>query len=727
MSMVAMSQTPQRQTSVGHATPSSVPNVKSVPKVTPFRLQPRGGTGIATPPSLGSSRGRKRTAQCLGTPPAAADLATDLFPLSPVGTAQSFLPRPLAKPSSGGDDWCVTPSAAIGWNPLRVESAMQSLSIKSPRNTRTPDVILTPPRHHPTPIRAMGSSFSAYSPSPMATKPVRGESRSSAGLSGKMSSPSPASTKSSPKLAPLRLIQQLGKEGESSTSTPSRMMPPRHLGPSSMLLSINSSSSRRMDDQKGSDDDKMMSLETSMISLPSMVMDPSPQFQIETGMQQPETPQRPKPGRGGFLVLSPKPRPSPRTPIRTPVSVRTPGRTTSHRFPHTPLPSTTLTPRSTPSSRHGMSSPIFDLGLTLPTTFTPRMRNDVSPVARRLCSEYPPARWDAGQPTSEAAEKSPSASAAVPTQKDAPKTYLPMQGWYSSSPSANQMFDATGLDSVPTSVGGSPTHASSREVDPSTPEVQTRSLLAPPKTGSMLREMANEFAPSMDDDDSLTDDEDPFLLFDPAFLVEEKKSSSSRSRQRPRLSYGSLDQTGIRQSSTSLASSMNASNTSLLGMNFLRGDSMASHPQRDFLSPPVAASNKVYKRERSASQNSMDVAEGRRIPEPGLSRLRSVDSFGSIGLTLDSQPTDQSNNNGRGATRDLATPPPAMAVEISVSPPPRPNESPYSDHHHRQNAATSSVCIARSDQASVNFAISKMVFQTHQTYQASSPGIKCSG
>ena len=235
----------------------------------------------------------------------------------------------------------------------------------------------------------------------------------------------------------------------------------------------------------------------------------------------------------------------------------TPGSSHHHRSPRTPLPRVTLTPRRTPN-RPGLPSPIQDLGLlpcSISLTRKPMSNemSDASPVARKRAPESPLERCrGTGRPTLEYGGKKDSAptaqtktdfkSAEVNIPGDSKRnSYMPMQDWYCNSPPTNQTLDSHENPSIPTSVGGirsssNNSHNMSTDGRSSssrgTPEVKTRSLLAPPKNDDMMRAMANEFAPSIDDD-SLTDEDEPFLLCDPAVLVEERKSSS-RSRQRPR-------------------------------------------------------------------------------------------------------------------------------------------------------------------------------------------------
>jgi hypothetical protein len=219
----------------------------------------------------------------------------------------------------------------------------------------------------------------------------------------------------------------------------------------------------------------------------------------------------------------------------------------------------------------------------------------------------------------------------------------------------------------------------------------------------------DERAAAMDADGSLTDidDDEPFMLADPATLVEER-ISQTMPRQRRRRSYTLLDQNGIRQSSTSLASSTHASNTSLLGMDFILGDSTTSLIQREAAAQP-GLSTKLESRDRYGSESSPSkptVDEHHRSSQ-SFSRLRSEPSFASIGLAL--EPSYESKEEDG---RDLVTPPPL--TEMTYCPPP------LSDGDNIENTPVSSVFLSKSNDVAVQMAIARMEFQN------GSPGVGCS-
>jgi hypothetical protein len=217
---------------------------------------------------------------------------------------------------------------------------------------------------------------------------------------------------------------------------------------------------------------------------------------------------------------------------------------------------------------------------------------------------------------------------------------------------------------------------------------------------------SDEAAMGADGDLTDTDDDEPFVLTDPATLAEERETQS-RSRQRPRRSYNSLDQqtagsaNNFRQSSMSLASSGYASNTSLLGMDFIRGDSTSSLLLRCDLATSQS-SLAVGSYERFASDNKMH-----RSSSQGLSSIMSENSLTSVGLALEHEAKDVGNTTDG---RDLVTPPPMM--ETNCSPPTLSDD--FNNYNKKSTPATS-VCISKSDPGAVNMTIARMVLQqTHQ-------------
>ena len=216
-----------------------------------------------------------------------------------------------------------------------------------------------------------------------------------------------------------------------------------------------------------------------------------------------------------------------------------------------------------------------------------------------------------------------------------------------------------------------------------------------PRLESRLQAMTEE---DNFDQDSDFDVGGAFVLTDPATLLEESQSIGI-SRQRQRLSYTSLNQSSARQSSTSLASSAHASSTSLLGMDFIRGDSTASLVQSDNAAP--AGSGRVERPGNGLSSKPSTTQRFCLALAQNIPRLRSDTSLASIGLAL--EPTSE---NKVEKERNVFTPPVMERVTTS-SPPPLP-----SAHGMIETTPLSSMFYARS---SVDF----------QAHQESSPRVEC--
>jgi hypothetical protein len=260
------------------------------------------------------------------------------------------------------------------------------------------------------------------------------------------------------------------------------------------------------------------------------------------------------------------------------------------------------------------------------------------------------------------------------------------------------------------------------------PVIETKSLLTPSKSGSMLAQMmeADERRASLDTDGSLTDPDDDdmsFVLTNPAFLVEGRQFQG-RARQRQRLSYNSLDQSVVRQSSTSLALSTQASNTSLLGMAFIQqSDSSASLIPREMTPPVSSLPMDTKKRDHFILENVNEFVDDK---SNNLSRLKAEDSLSSVGLALEESALDNKQEEGR----DLMTPP-AVETNRYSSPPPLPavETNRYSSpptlsvgNDTAKTTPVNSVFISRADPQAVNLTIARMAFHANQCL---SPGMEC--
>jgi hypothetical protein len=734
-----------------------------------FRLQPR-GKPTATPSPMTASRGRKRSAQCLASTSMGA-VTRSLFSssesssvpswASPAGTSHSSYPE---SPPSSTYSPIPMPSEAMSMD-------MQSLSIKSPNISRVLGDCPSPSKHTKVAART-GSSFLLYSSSPMGSSPMRPSfARPRAESTGSGCS---LSVKSSPKLALLTVLQ---RNGEEMNKTPTQR-PPLHGGLSSMLYSLDSKRGDESDDDEemprtpiqppavvdyvppfsnGSSISTMRDQEspTKTRSSPQRISQPRPLQQAKvaspsargTSQRSPATPPRRRTHRSPFGT--PSSRRSHRSPYGTPDSRR------SHLSPHdTPLPRIRLTPRSDASRGilPRLPSPSArDLGL-MPIDLVIE-RSSQSPsflaesAAMAVATHHSFSMYSTNSPVTASNDLKQRATTSesapgfnmYPSLPRSPRkaSYLPIPDWSDDRsperPVNHQRFalPSCGIQIFPRSCQGTPPHANNNvssshmgmEESP-VPGVQTKSLLTPSKSGSILESMmeADERAAAMYVEDSLTDDDDDddeaFVLTDPAILVEESQTLG-RSRQRQRRSYTtSLDyQSGnVRQSSMSLDDSAHASSASLLGMGFLLADSTASLLQRE----PTPISSSLP----TTTHIKLDGPNGASQQGGELSCLRSEGSFGSIGLAL-----EPSNKEGTG--RDLITPPP-MANATMCSPP---FSNDGVDHHqHVNNKITTTpvrtVYISRSDPDAVSMTIARMVFQVQNhspLHNHSPPEMKCPG
>lgn len=654
-----------------------------------FRLQPRGRSALS-PFSSASSRGRKRNAQCLS--PCSATLQA--------GGAES----------TSSVDSPHTQEGEVQTHPA-VEFAMESLSIRSPLVNRLP-MDFAPATSSPLMVRPrvpsrsfMGSSFISYSSSPVGASAYlhptgRGDSTGSG--SSRFHSMSPASSaKSSPRFAPLTVLQQ---PGVGSTETPTKR-PPRHGGPSSMMFSLDGSHHR--------DDDYKVEAPVTP-PLPPTAVACSPPVSTTSSITKDFTPSR----------TSRNAHPS--TPERT-LTMESPGRMrlTPHmsspstpagqsvRSAHdTPLPSIKLTPRRTPRSamsNHNGSMQTTphsaqELGL-LPVDFVLDRSSE-----RTFPGLYSSRHGGEDGISAHLVPPPPNPTRILPRTRP---SYLPIPDWcdtedtspaqtYSYSPPRDHMrSERLFLDE---NMGGE-----------RVPHMQGTSLLAPLGNGGFMDAMISdqERAAAMDADGSLSDpDEDePFILTNPAVLAGEGRQSFGPARQRQRLSYNSLDQTSPRASSMSLTSAY-ASNTSLLGVDFIRGDSMASLSRH----PGNVSRNHSFKLDTPGRTE--EEQNGPMLGFPS-SRRQSDNSLSSIGLPLEPASEAQRDDGGR----DLITPPPDrhdFAMYAPEEPPPRVERCGPASH----TPPPRSVRFSSSNREAVNETIAMMAYQSGHNHKLS-PQMEC--
>lgn len=666
-----------------------------IPSGAPFRLQPRGRSN-SSPFSITSKRGQKRNAQCLtiNSGSITAGAKRELFP-----SAEESLSFENS-PQTHGERHPV------------VESAMESLSIKSPRVQHHDHVV--PFTSSRLPSRSfLGSSFISYSSSPAESvnhiRP-RADSLGSSTSSKNPNSPLLTSTKSSPRFAPVTILQKSG----SVVGTPTNR-PPLHGGPSSMMLPQHDESGK-----SSGDDPSRHVLDTPMH--PPQSVPCSPPLSTVSTISKECTPAVSKragnPATPDYIPIIATPVPIRRQPhpSQSQMSPCTPASRSVRSAHDTPLPSVKLTPRSTPRScahshRGGTSftSPhsAWELGL-LPIDLV----LDTSSESREFpcgSTRSDEARNNSGNDDAGCQQLNPTRSCS---------SYLPRPDWSDDNPeTCTSPPPATASFHLPPRVPMKP----NRTIDEvlvthgkqDYAAVHFTSLLSAPTMGGFFDELACEQAraAAMDTEGSLSDpdDEDPFILTTPSTLAEEcQPSLGGPARQKQRLSYNSMEQYNHRASSLSLLSG-HASNTSLLGVGFVRGDSGTS------LSRPLLGNNRNYSMKLDGLERTDEEQGGPEFPTFGLGgRCRSDYSMASIGLEL--EPSFELVSNMEG--RDLATPP---AMEMSG------NDPPVQEKGLRSPSWTPkarSVCISGSDPSAVQETIAMMAFLSGHD-MGISPQTKC--
>eukprot|EP00980_Cylindrotheca_fusiformis_P003526 scaffold783_cov118-Cylindrotheca_fusiformis.AAC.12 len=636
------------------ATPFSSSPVSSA-----FRLQPRGTFATPSP----SARGRKRNSQCLventSATPEAYVSAPRILPSGtqvPNHSPASRYVCPSESQIAVKPKWeTPIPRADVAMkhcSPSRVESALQSLSIKSPRISRSPDSSF-----NAAVAGRQGSSFIVYSSSPMGSSYNRFQGESSfSGVSTNKVAASPSSTMSSPKLAPLTVLPNPNEESMTPTHHP-----PLYGRPSFLLLSLDNTQSARHDDVgrtrggllDGQDSSVRKQSHAAHYSSPRRSFDQSSPSRISR--HSPGTPSRKSP-------------------------------------PRTPLPRLKLTPKSQ-SRRENCAGEENGLGL-LPNDF--RFNRSSRPP---LFSSGRKTQLDESSSTS-LFQPQPMLPVSPPPRK---RSYLPIPEWNND---VSMELSAEPI-SLPSPRKASTDEETSNMTTPSNtdavgessiPVVETKSLLTPSRSRSLsIQMMANDSRrASMEDVGSLTDsdDDETFVLTNPSVLVEEQCQARGRARQRQRLSFHSLDKNGASHSSTSLALSTQASNTSLFGMEYM-GDSSFSLRSPDTV--PASSLNTPTKRtEHALSPKAARTA--------GFQKEGSENSLLSVGLALEDTE----------AARDLTTPP-AVAAACSSPPPLSVGEDSSAFNPF------SSVYVSKADPDAVNMTISRMAFHASQR----SPKMKC--
>ena len=364
----------------------------------------------------------------------------------------------------------------------------------------------------------------------------------------------------------------------------------------------------------------------------------------------------------------------------------------------TPLPRTRLTPRRTPGSNDfSMLMSPRDLDLHINQTPTNESNSPLTGgSARMLSSRSPASRNNVENTLNHSWTSILDGQSSRQHRPSSPKHALPSIGSIF-APQAST--DSDSADShLKFLIGRSVTL-------PSSPPAN----FLPPIGGG-----------AMNCDDSLTDDEDePFVLADPAVIAQERQSESQPASDRPtrrrRMSVenemtagtnlvdrsinDSCKDMNISHQTSTQAVALSASQpsaaphgstTSLLGMAFLRGDSFG-----DFASGSNVVDGPIAK-----------ISDGRQALKDEsskfMSRLSSSGSLSSVGLDLDYPSTIEKN-----PTRDVHTPVGQMESSAPVSSPPinRLNKS-YSSPGDAPSMA-SAMLFSQSAPTNVRMAIEK--------------------
>lgn len=558
-----------------------------------FRLQPR------TKPTSASTRGRKRGAQCLVPSPATE---------APEGAGPA-IPEDIESIASFG-----------------FELAMESLSIRSPKTSQSP---LSYSGHDSFGCRmpgltmqagTFGSSFSAYRSPSNSSGPLPPPSSGASGTPRSLVQDSPmttttapltanrsaASPRAIPMLSAVRIENGSEENAHRQCVMPHKNRPPLHGRATAMILSLDNARKSLNVVEKGEN------LPTTPVKRPVPVAC-SPDFTVITKEGAPATP----PAR----ILT--------TPCETPESLMSHNQ---HSAESTPLPRVKLTPRRTPRSEFLDHSELE----------TPGSGMDLGLMAGEFLQH---------DHFADTMEKKPPASVTGSS------SYLPIPDWCSDPPMIRRQTSprAAVFRLAATMHLTNPEFMTHQTRDIASNENSDANYFRNSRSPSFIQEMssAHARAAAMDADGSLSDpDDDHFILADPATLVHEHVDEPARQRQR--MSYSSLEGSNLRHSeSNSSLAQTHASNTSLLGTDFIMGDSTLSLGNHGRASGLFASAGKMA---------TMDGGLGAKND-----RNASMGSLSSIGLPLETANEDQVCECN---ARDLITPPiPESSLTVMASPP----------------------------------------------------------
>jgi len=598
------------------ALPTSVTPTNQGPTPAAFRLKPRHPVKSLT--SHSPARTRKRRAASMSESTASSAPAHDSFDEDESQTETRLLERALEE---------VAPSISLFGHFEGNESqgqmntalaTLKGLSLQSP-HTRKDSNGSSPFRsgsHHSTIVSSF-SKFSASPPTSLHDRPA-GSPMIYESPPRRIMVQSSASSKSSPKFAPLTIVSY--REGvmiPASQRTASSHRPPLHLGAANTLFSLDATS-KESDDEGPLDTPKGLSPQvlcpnsTSSASTMSTMHDAA---NVAQSSKQARTVNFDSPGIRSFASLSPR----------------------------TPLPKISLTPRS--SISQGSNFPRFPsppeevaYARTPRSLFT--LRTSTATDDECAHNEAEKTTYEKPlNPSSLAFSTDSGGLAGLPSRPSSfavaspsTKSFLPMPDWSETARIANVKANAHNSDRKPFA------------------ETRTQSLSSRGALQSMLDEDERHAAADVETGSlSGSDDDEPFLLAAPGTIIEEKLQASSR-RNRRRRSHICGERSELPSSSRPPTMPATAtSSASLMGMNFV------------FSNSNIDRSNMEMKLPDSTGAGTMRPSES----YGSFGSLKRDDSMLSFGLAFEDEGSSSRNFENRG--RDLITPPVMMDAQ---SPPP---------------------------------------------------------
>lgn len=558
---------------------------------------------------------------------------------------------------------------------------MNGLSLHSPV-AKGEDLATSPPKlPNQNVCRPRASSFSVYNSSPGGSIQRNG----SGSLSGSMGVRTPCtSNKSSPRHAPLTILsttssQQGPSQGPSPMKLPLVGRPPFHSGLSKMLHSLDG-----REDADGLILSPCIPVSSRSLMHPST---PSKDVSSSASMESSREQNTPKNEGGASSYASPSPR--------------------------TPLPHVTLTPRTPVSARRALNSRLPEFPSSIAGdgfSFTPsplRHDDDVDRMMDNILQGF------TGHTPTPANQATPARPLPVLNMMNGSSCHsLALSvGSPEASPAHPQALGCppprfvelddclmeTGRDNR---VSKDHTEETMFDEGVQAPEIKTKSVMTPSRSGGYLSEMmkADARAEAVDAETgslSDSDNDEEFVLAFPMSKPSPSKKDHQSSihherRVKQRRSSCTLEEEKGHASTTSLTSNQ-ASSTSLFGMDIVHEEGLSLSCSTPRVMTPFSGQSQ---RKSFGSFSSL----GRRDAEHGstssLPRGKSEVSLGSLGLCLE----ESTGEPGR----DLRTPP--VCNQRPNSPPPLAKRSLLS------SGPQTSVSFSPADSNSVSVTISQMVF-----------------